>query len=127
MSVLCAESASAVNGHLFVVMSGKVGMTSQTQTGLWKAIKSKAVYSATDNALDMIQMNQEMVFIAGDSFGEESILQDCLGIYEGRAKTSNVQYLLTISNAAINWSAALLPAFFKLLVFTVAFISFDIS
>ena len=98
MSVLCAESASAVNGHLFVVMSGKVGMTSQTQTGLWKAIKSKAVYSATDNALDMIQMNQEMVFIAGDSFGEECILQDCLGIYERTAITQTDCIIMEVTS-----------------------------
>jgi CRP-like cAMP-binding protein len=87
LTVLCAESASAVNGHVFILLSGRVEMNSQTQTGLWKAVKSKAVYSATDNALDMVHLNHEMFFIAGDSFGEECILQNCLGIYERTAIT----------------------------------------
>jgi CRP-like cAMP-binding protein len=98
LSILCAESASAVEGHLFIVISGKVGTSSQTQTGLWKAIKSKAVFSATDNALDMVRINQEMVFIAGDSFGEECILQDCLGIYERTAITQTECSLMEVTS-----------------------------
>jgi CRP-like cAMP-binding protein len=98
LSILCAEAASSVEGHLFIVISGKVGTCSQTQTGLWKAIKSKAVFSATDNALDMVRINQEMVFIAGDSFGEECILQDCLGIYERTAITQTECILMEVTS-----------------------------
>jgi CRP-like cAMP-binding protein len=97
-TVLCAESASAVNGHLFILLSGKVSTNSQSQTGLWKAVKSKAVYSATDNALDMIDLNQEMFFIAGDAFGEECILQDCMGIYERTAITQTECVIMEVTS-----------------------------
>lgn len=97
-SVLCAESASADRGHLFIVLSGKVSTTSQSQTGLWKAVKSKAVYSATDNALDMVDLNQDMVFIAGDAFGEECILHDCMGIYERTAITKTECVIMEVTS-----------------------------
>jgi CRP-like cAMP-binding protein len=97
-TVLCAESTSAAMGHLFIVLSGKVSTTSQSQTGLWKAVKSKAVYSATNNALDMLDFNQEMVFIAGDAFGEECILQDCMGIYERTAITQTECMIMEVTS-----------------------------
>jgi CRP-like cAMP-binding protein len=97
-TVLCAESASAIQGHLFILLSGKVSTSSQSQTGLWKTVKSKAVYSATDNAFDMIDLNQEMIFIAGDAFGEECILQDCMGIYERTAITQTECMIMEVTS-----------------------------
>jgi CRP-like cAMP-binding protein len=102
-TVLCAESASAALGHVFILLSGKVSTTSQSQTGLWKSVKSKAMYSAAENALDMVDLNQDMFFIAGDAFGEECILQDCMGIYERTAITSTECLLMeVVSQNALN-------------------------
>ena len=85
-TVLFAESAPA-HGHFFILLSGKVGTTSHSSTGLWKAVKTKAVYAAADNAFDMSVTKHDMVFIAGDAFGEECFLPDCMGIYERTAIT----------------------------------------
>jgi CRP-like cAMP-binding protein len=102
-TVMCAESASAALGHMFIILSGKVSTSSQSQTGLWKSVKSKAMYSATENALDMVDLNQDMFFIAGDAFGEECILQDCMGIYERTAITSTECLLMeVVSQNALN-------------------------
>jgi len=100
-TVLFAESAPAVHGKFFIMLSGKVGTTSHASTGLWKAVKTKAVYNAADNALDMSVTNHDMVFIAGDAFGEECFLQDCLGLYERTAitKTECVMMEVTTENA----------------------------